>query len=347
MSLLRSTPVPHRGRGCAAPVALRDVPIFTWLPIAAVSVVLVVSIAAPATASAIALPLAVIGALIGVPHGAVDHLVPGWLALDGKPADRLGTWPGRRRLGRFLAGYAATAVTAAAALLLLPTPTMVAFLVLSAVHFGWGEVVTNAERAGRDARFGASSVLGAAASGLAIVGLLVWRNPAVTDPYLRALSPTVADGILATATPGVLLTLLVVAAALVALVAMGRRLDAGELLLLTAVFLLCPPLAAFGVYFGLWHAVRYTGRLLDLLRADEASDGQPARGWGPSCAHLARLSTIPTAAALLAVLAVVTVHDVASLQAEVSVLLAVTFPHAAVVARLDAHRNHRVAMARE
>ncbi|MEO7422930.1 MAG: Brp/Blh family beta-carotene 15,15'-dioxygenase [Ornithinibacter sp.] len=346
MSLLRSTPVPHRGRGCAAPVALRDVRVFTLLPIAAAFVILLVSIALPAAAMAIALPVAILGAILGVPHGAVDHLVPGWLGLDGRSVRRRGRHPARVRHVRFLSAYVAAALAGTVSLLFAPTPTLLAFLVLSAAHFGWGEVVTSAERSGRATFLGAGSVLIATANGLVTVGLLVWRNPSVTDAYVRALSPTVAEGSIVTASAGVLGTLAVVTAALVVLLRRRRLLEAGELVLLTSVFMFCPPLAAFGVYFGLWHAVRHSGRLLDLLRADEAGSGVPDRGWGSSFARLARLSSAPTAAALLAVLVLVALRGVTTLSAEVSVLLAVTFPHAGVVARLDVARSRRVSSLR-
>ena len=346
MSLLRSTPVPQQGRGCAPPVALRDVQVFTLLPIASATLLLVVSIAAPAAATAIALPVAILGAILGVPHGAVDHLVPGWLALDGRSVRRVGRNPALVRQVRFLSAYVAGALAGAVSLLFAPTPTLLVFLVLSAAHFGWGEVVTSAERAGRVTSLRAASVLIATANGLVTVGLLVWRNPSVTDPYVRALSPAVADASIATAGVGVLGTLAVVTAALVLLLRSRRLLEAEELVLLTSVFMFCPPLAAFGVYFGLWHAVRHSGRLLDLLRAHEAGSGVPDRGWGSSFARLARLSSAPSAAALLAVLVLVALHGVATLSAEVSVLLAVTFPHAAVVARLDVIRSRRASITR-
>lgn len=324
-----------------SPVALRDISALTWAPIAAMALLLVVSITAPDLATAVALPVAVVGALVGVPHGAVDHLVPGWVVGNQGPTGSPKAPGGPLRLARFLGLYAAAAAAAAMAFIVAPTPTLLAFLVLSGAHFGWGEVVTSAERAARTARLGVGSALVAAANGMAVVGLLIWRNPAATDPDLRALSPAVADWALATAPPGVATTCVTVATALVHLVAKRRRLEAAELLLLTTVFLFCPPLAAFGVYFGLWHAIRYTGRLLDLLRSAEARQGRVDRGWAPSWKRLARLSSIPTALALLAVLAVARFHDVANLQAEVSVLLAVTFPHAAVVAGLDLERGRR------
>ena len=326
-------------RRTTPPVALRDIGALTWAPVAAMVLLLLVSITAPNFAAAIALPVAVVGALVGVPHGAVDHLVPGWVAGNRAPAGSARAGGGRLRLARFLGLYVAAAAAAATALILAPTPTLLAFLVLSGAHFGWGEVVTSGERSGRTARLGVGSGLVAAANGMAVVGLLMWRNPAATDPYLRALSPTVADWAMATAAPGVLITCVIVATALVYLMAKQQRLETAELLLLTTVFLLCPPLAAFGVYFGLWHALRYTGRLLDLLRNADPRHSRFEQGWAPSWMRLARLSTIPTALALLAVLAVAHFHDIASLQAEVSVLLAVTFPHAAVVAGLDLERG--------
>lgn len=330
-------------RRAAPPVALRDIGALTWVPVAAIVLLLLVSIAAPDIASSIALPVAVLGALIGVPHGAVDHLVPGWVAGNRALAGSVERQRRRRRLARFIALYAATAAAAATAFIMAPTPTLLAFLVLSGAHFGWGEVVTSAERAGRTARLGAGSILVAAANGMAVVGLLLWRQPLETDPYLRALSPAVADWAVTTAAAGVITTCVIVVAALVHLVGKRRRQEAAELTLLTTVFMLCPPLAAFGVYFGLWHAVRYTGRLLDLLRSEEARHSCADRGWAPSWMRLARLSSVPTALALLAVLAVARFHNVANLQAEVSVLLAVTFPHAAVVAGLDLERGRRAA----
>ncbi len=46
----------------------------------------------------------------------------------------------------FVLLYVVSAAAASAALILAPTPTLTAFLVISAAHFGWGEVVTGAER---------------------------------------------------------------------------------------------------------------------------------------------------------------------------------------------------------
>ncbi|MEX5718946.1 beta-carotene 15,15'-dioxygenase, Brp/Blh family [Geodermatophilus maliterrae] len=318
----RRAALPAGAPAASAPRALRELPALTRLPVAVLTAVLALSVLAPGAVAAAAVPVAVAGAVVGVPHGAVDHLVPWW-------------WSDRRRAPRrFLAlvvvGYAAVAVAATSALLLVPTPALAAALVLSALHFGRGEVVAWAERAGRPVPGPAADLPPCVAHGLAVVGLLLWRDPDTTDPWVRPLSAGIADAALASRSAGLVLVAGSVAAAVVWLLARRRVHDAAELVLVAAVFAVAPPLAAFGAYFGLWHAVRHTGRLLDLARAAEGG-----RGWGPAARRLARAAAGPSAVALAAVAVLWQLGDVAGLQAQVSVLLALTFPHAAVVWALD------------
>ncbi len=319
-------PVPRpRTGGVVLPRALHELPVLSWLPVAALAALLALSVLADRQVAAAAVPIAVTGALLGLPHGAVDHLVPWW-------------WDGGRRAPRralvlLTAGYALTAAAATAALLLAPTPMLAVALALAAIHFGRGEVVAWAERADRPLPRSTEDLLPSAAHGLAVVGLLLWWDPETTDPWVRPLSPAVADAALASRPAGLLLVAVLVAAATAQLVRGRRGRDAGELLLVTAVFAVAPPLAAFGIYFGLWHAVRHTGRLLDLSRAA----GGDAR-WRPAVVRLARAAALPTAAALAAVAALWRLGDTAGLQAQVSILLALTFPHAVVVWGMDRRR---------
>lgn len=315
--------VPSTGTAEAVrPRALQQLPVLSWLPVAALASLLVLSVLAPRVALAVAVPLAMTGALLGLPHGAVDHLVPWWW--DG------GRSAPRRALVLVTGGYALAAGAAAAVLLLAPAPMLALALALSAVHFGRGEVVAWAERAGRPLPRSSADLLPCAAHGLAVVGLLLWRDPGATDPWLRPLSPSFADAALTSRTAGLVLVCVAVVAATGGLVLRRRTREAGELVLVAAVFAVAPPLAAFGAYFGLWHAVRHTGRLLDLARAA----GGEAR-WRPAVIRLARAAALPTVCALAAVAALWLLGDTAGLQAQVSILLALTFPHAAVVWALD------------
>jgi len=341
MSLLSrpATADPRRPVGTQT-LAMRELRLLTWLPIVGAVALLGLSVGAPTLAAGIAVPLAVVGALVGIPHGAVDHLVPLWWGND-QSSQRVGLRPSTTsRLVLFAAAYTACAGAALTALLLAPTPTLVAFLLLSAVHFGLGEVVTSAERAGRPVTHTSAERLVAGAHGVVVVGLLFWSRPETTDPYLRTLSPWLADAATRSRGVGLLLVAVTVTMGLVVLLHAGRRLEAAELALLAGLFSIAPPLAAFGIYFGLWHSLRHSGRLLDLARRRLRAAGGPAPGWRPSLALLGRAGAWPSVVAFTAVATLWAARDLASLQAEIAVLLALTFPHAAVVWALDRREEH-------
>lgn len=309
-------------------------PVLSILPVAALSALVVLSLLAPRAAESVAVPLALTGALLGVPHGAVDHLVPWWLGRSRRGGS------GERAVAAFVVGYVAVAGLALAASLVWPAPTFVAFLALSVVHFGRGEVVTSAERAGREVPGPRQEWATTLAPGLVVVGLLLWGRPDRTSQLLRPVSAWLARAVPASASVGLVVVAASVVLALAVQLRHRRLLDAAELVLLTVAFALAPPLAAFGVWFGLWHAVRHTGRLLDLARTDSPSD-PTSKDWWVALRRLGVAGALPTAAALSAVVALWVLRDVAGLQAEVGVLLALTFPHAAVVWTLDQREVRR------
>lgn len=309
--------------------AMASLRVMTIAPVTALATLLVISLAAPALAERAALPLAILGVVLGVPHGAVDHLVPWWWARsDGvrRPAAPV--------LVAFVVGYVAVAALALTLSLLAPTPTFVVFLVVSALHFGRGEVITCAERAGRPVPGARQEWVTTLAPGLVVIGLLLWARPERTAELLRPVSRWLAGAMSPSAPIGLTLTAVAVVAGLAVQLSRRRLLDAAELLLMALTFAVAPPLAAFGLWFGLWHAVRHTGRLLDLARTDAV----PAhRQWSAALRRLALAAALPSAVALAAILAMWVLRDIAGLQAEVGILLALTFPHAAVVWALDRH----------
>ena len=246
--------------------AMASLPVLTTLPVAALGALVLLSVLAPDTAQALALPIAVTGGVIGIPHGAVDHLVPWWWSTQTGPAPR--RHPGPLRLTGFVLAYAASAALAFGASLVIPTATYVAFLALSALHFGRGEAVTTAERAGRAVPGPGEEWPTTVASGLVVIGLLLWARPHDTAELLRPVSPWLADAVVGSAAVGLVVVGVSVVAAVAVQLRRRRFLDAAELALLTVAFAVAPPLAAFGLWFGLWHAVRHTGRLLDLARTD-------------------------------------------------------------------------------
>ena len=91
MSLLTRPGTPRDGVPAGTgppPVAMRDLRVLTWVPVGAMAGLVLWSVVAPARVQAAALVLAVAGAAVGLPHGAVDHLVPWWWGRGGALAER-------------------------------------------------------------------------------------------------------------------------------------------------------------------------------------------------------------------------------------------------------------------
>ncbi len=290
---------------------------------AVVLAVLLAQLVAPDLLARVAPVLAMAGIVLGVPHGAVDHMVPFWTG---------GRRPTPRALGGVLAGYLATAAAAAAALVLAPTVTVGVFLVVSAVHFGRAEAVVSAADAGRPVPGLLQDVPTTLAHGLAVVGLPLVLWPAEAAQVLGHLAPTWGTPLPVPAR--VVLGLVVAAVVLMAVTGSlrgGRRAEAAELAMVVALFAVVPPLAAFGVWFAGWHALRHTARLLELLRHGPSAPG-PALAAGRFALHAA----VPTLVSLAAVLVLAgPVSSPAAVGAALAAVLALTFPHVATVDALD------------
>jgi Brp/Blh family beta-carotene 15,15'-monooxygenase len=239
---------------------------------------------APHAAAVAGVAAFLLGIVVGVPHGAVDHEV---LARAGDPA-RIG---GR---GPIVAGYAVVAAATLTAVVVWPVPAVLMLLVLSAVHFGAGEVAFAAERDLGRWRPSALDALPVVGLGGAVVVVPLVRWPTQTDAVLGALAaglPGALSGQIRWAAAVVVAVALVGATARV--LADRRRLFAVEILMLVALFVILPPLPAFGAYFGGWHAVRHVARL---VRDDPRNGSDLDRGHllGPM-ARYARAAAVPTA----------------------------------------------------
>ncbi|KQS60741.1 hypothetical protein ASG36_07640 [Geodermatophilus sp. Leaf369] len=273
--------------------------------------------------------LAMVGIVLGVPHGAVDHMVPFWTG---------GRRPTPATLASVLAGYLAVAALAAIALLLAPTVTVTAFLLVSVLHFGRAEAVVCAEDAGRPVPGPLQDVATTLAHGLAVVGLPLVLWPQESARVLGHLAP--AWGVPLPTSARVLLGLVLVGAVLLSAAGAlrrGRPVEAAELVMVVALFTVVPPLAAFGVWFAGWHALRHTARLVALVRGGPSAPG-PARAAGRVALHAA----VPTVVSLGAVVVLAgPAASPAAVGAALAVVLALTFPHVRTVAALDRSARQR------
>jgi Brp/Blh family beta-carotene 15,15'-monooxygenase len=290
------------------------------------------------------LPLVASVVLVGLPHGAVDHLVPS--RLRGDP-------PTPRSLAAVGLLYAVVGGAYALAWFLAPVAAFVAFILLTLAHWGQGDVHALVALAGGDhLRTRPQRVLAAVVRGgfPMLVPLVAFPDAyrevaaALVAPFAGSaapLAPVFASG-----------TRLAVGVGFAALVAVhlavgfrrrgdgaGWRRDAGETLLLGGFFATVPPLVAVGTYFCLWHAARHVARLVLLDGpAVDALAGGDARA---ALARFARQAAPLTAAslALLGGLYLLVPDPPTTLPGFVGLYLvliaALTLPHVVVVAWMD------------
>lgn len=269
--------------------------------------VALVGLFAPRLAAAAGPVVLVVAGVLGLPHGAVDHLAVGW---------------GRGRAGRprasFLLAYALAAVAAAALAIADPAPAILVLLVLSAAHFAEGEYAFDRLRGG------CGLVLPAAAVGTWIVAGPLLLRPAQARPLLASLDPDLPGLVAAARAPVLTVAALLVLAGLAVAVRSHNWWTAGELALVVLATAVAPALLVFGGWFAGWHASRHLVRLAAL---------QPYGDGKVRSLALVKGAAGPTAVAVAGVVALVLVTGGLS-SAVLVALLALTVPHAAVVAWL-------------
>ena len=268
-----------------------------------------VEVAAPAALARVGIAIAVLGVVVGIPHGAVDHMIPSWTSH--RPPPMLAV----------LGSYVLVAALAAGAFWLLPDVATAVFLIASAYHFGRGEAEAT------DAR----DPLLALAHGSAVVllPLLLWRTEYVAAIHRVAPELARVFGRPVTLALCELVVMVNIAVAVRALRAHNWRLVA-DCTALVLLMLVTPPLISFGAYFGFWHSMRHYSRLLSLPGRDGTllPRGQALR-------RFAGAAAVPVTLVLAASAALLTFSSRDVVSDAVIVLLALTFPHMRAVARLD------------
>ena len=267
--------------------------------------------------------IAVIALAVGIPHGALDHLV----TLPKSSAVKM---------AGFITLYVAVAVIAVILLLTWNVVGFIFVVAMSAVHFGIGDAAFISEidrRSSYTTRFPRFSYAAAGGSLPVVIPLVSEKSSAA----LERVNPALINWYQGFNDELLLLTLVIFAIALLRLLQKRRISDGIDLSLLYLLALTAPPLVAFAVYFGCWHAMRHTARLtLVLPRSQKAyEEGRSSRAF---------LSAIwPGVPALIGTFVVAGIV-IASRGGSVSdqflwitlvIVWALTVPHMAVTARLD------------
>jgi Brp/Blh family beta-carotene 15,15'-monooxygenase len=191
--------------------------------------------------------VAVIALAIGIPHGALDHLV---------------TLPKAQpiKMAIFIAIYVAVAIIAVIAILKFNVIGFILVLFMSAVHFGIGDAAFISEidrRSNSTTKLNRWFYIPAAGFTPVFIPLvnsastraLESVNPALID-WHQGWDLVIINGVTAFTTVSIVVMII------------GKRFREGiDLALLLLLALVAPPLIAFAIYFGCWHAMRHTARL--------------------------------------------------------------------------------------
>ena len=267
--------------------------------------------------------MAVIALAIGIPHGALDHLV---------------TLPKAQpfKMAIFVTIYVAIALAAIWAILQWNVWGFIAVVVMSATHFGIGDSAFISEL---NRTKGETSSLPVWAYAPA-AGLLPVVIPLVNGRSTEAL--TKVNEALIDWHHGFTSEIQIAVAAITTLSALTlisrkRFRDLVDLALLALLASIAPPLVAFAVYFGCWHAMRHTARLTSLLPRSIAAHeaGKSRRAFA-----LAVIPGLPALAGTLifvALLAGFSHQNISDnfLWLTLVTIWALTVPHMIVTAKLD------------
>ena len=269
--------------------------------------------------------LAVLALAIGIPHGAVDHLVA--LPATSKP-----------KLALLIFIYVAIAVVAVLAILHWNKFGFQLVLAMSAFHFGFGEASFVAEQdrlTGRKRMKTKTQNMFAISSG--IIPVLIPLLKESTTNALREINPLLINWASDIAPQLKFLVAFFLVTTLVLLVNEKRMREVLDLIVLAALALIAPPLVAFAVYFGCWHAMRHTARLtLILPKAKSAAEKNNPVGSFMSAVKpgLPALFGTVVVALLIAILDSSNI-DASYLWYLLVVVWALTVPHMLVTLKID------------
>ena len=270
----------------------------------------------------IQMPLAIAALIVGIPHGAVDHLVavPKLMSL---------------KMAVFIATYLFVAGLALWFILAYPVLGFQLIVLMSAAHFGVGDASFYAELFQRSTNAKFPKLWFAIAAGLTPVVLpLVSRH---TTSALNMVNPVLIDWA-GSHSRSLFIGVIVLDILVLVMLAMHKcfapMIDLGILMTLA---LTISPLVAFALYFGLWHAIRHTVRLT-LDYGPSVAQHELARPW--QSFWLSVRAGLP-AVALVSIFTVsILVANHGSLSKNLLwyllvVIWALTVPHMALTARAD------------
>jgi Brp/Blh family beta-carotene 15,15'-monooxygenase len=274
--------------------------------------------------------IALLALTLGIPHGAIDHLI----TLPATP---------RSRFALFIIGYITIAILAGFAIASWNLHGFQFVLLMSALHFGIGDAAYANEW--RDSQGLARHPWFVEISYALPAGLLPVILPLTDSRSLSALNRiNLSLGNWAGSHgSGIRQATLVLAAIGLLITLVGRATDfAIDLIVLVLLAEITPPLVTFAMYFGCWHAVRHTARLVPKLpRALKAATDNHTRQ-AYSAAIVPGLYAVVGTLALGGALMIWDPHSFGSglFWSTLVIVWSLTVPHMMTTARFDWRAIH-------
>lgn len=268
--------------------------------------------------------LATIALAVGIPHGALDHLV---------------TLPRSApiRMAIFIFIYVAIALLAIYAILKWNVWGFIFVVIMSATHFGIGDSAFLNELDSLKSPTGSRipAWLYAPAAGLLPVAIPLVNSR--SSEALTKVNESLVDWHQGYTTEIILAVAAITTLCLLGLLQRKRYRDALDIALLAALASVAPPLVAFAVYFGCWHALRHTARLTSLLPNSESAYLRGRPGQAFVAAVIPGLPALFGTIIFIAVLAGFSQQDLSDkfLWLTLVTIWALTVPHMLVTAKLD------------
>jgi Brp/Blh family beta-carotene 15,15'-monooxygenase len=199
------------------------------------------------------LVIAMIALLVGIPHGAIDHLI---------------TIPrtSQRKFIAYIVGYIVIAILAGWAIATWNLLGFQTVVVMSALHFGFGDAAYRNEETVylKEDKF-PLWVESAYAIPAGFMPVVLPLTDSRTLDALERIQPTLINWAGSNSNAIRSYTLVAGVACILLLIVTRHYSHALDLSLLAILAITAPPIIAFAIYFGFWHAIRHTARLVPKL----------------------------------------------------------------------------------
>lgn len=261
---------------------------------------------------------------VGIPHGALDHLVT---LKNSAPL----------RMALFIILYVCAALAAIWAILQWNVFGFIAVVLMSSLHFGVGDSAFIAELDRLENRQGETIPVWAYASAGGLLPVIIPLVNSRSSDALKKINTNLLNWDYGYTAHIQIVVAAIAALSTVLLILRKRLRDVLDIVLLAALAIFAPPLVAFSVYFGCWHAMRHTARLTSLLPNSIKAYEQGSEVGAFKAAVIPGLPALLGTIIFVALLAGFSHQELSNsfLWLTLVTVWALTVPHMIVTAKLD------------